>query len=335
MNRRKSFALRVSLAIASTLIIVGGIGSFFYAKNHINKSNDIKKHDIYFTSNHKNKRTIEEIARNKKSIVLIKTSDESIGSGIIISDKGYILTSYHVIKGITKYSAFFQGKDNSMGQEAPLDLIGFDEEKDIALLKLKTTSPEHGYIPIGNSNNVKEGEKIITISSPQGIINTISDGIISGIRNEENIKYLQITAPISEGSSGGALMNMKGELIGIITFKAADGENLNFALSSRDIINFLESNMRNNKDEAGYILSNSGSTQIDSKDLEELDPWELTLARNEIYARHGYIFRNEELRKYFQTKKWYKPRENFSDEDLNEIEKDNIKFILMYEEMIK
>lgn len=335
MNKRKSFTLRMCLTIASTLIIAGGICSFFYSKNHVNKSNDIEKHDIYFTSHYKNKKTIEEIARNKKSIVLIKTSDESIGSGIIISDKGYILTSYHVIKGITRYSAFFQEKDNSMGKEVPLDLVGFDEEKDIALLKLKTTSSEHGYIPIGNSDDVEEGEEIITISSPQGIINTISNGIISGIRNEENIKYLQITAPISEGSSGGALMNMKGELIGIITFKAADGENLNFALSSKDIISFLESNMRNNKDEAGYILPNSNKAEIDSGDLKELDSWELTLARNEIYARHGYIFRNAEIQKYFQTKKWYKPRGNFSDEDLNEIEKDNIKFILMYEEMVK
>lgn len=178
-----------------------------------------------------------------------------------------------------------------------------------------------------------KGEKVITISSPQVIINTISDGIVSSIRKEGNARYIQITAPVSEGSSGGALLNMKGELIGIITFKAPDGENLNFALSSNDIREFLDSSMRNNKNDSGYVLPHSDKVELTSEDLKKLNLWHLSLARNEIYARHEYVFRDPGIRKYFEEKKWYNPNKHFSEEDLNEVEKSNIGFILVLEEM--
>ncbi|WP_242972864.1 S1C family serine protease [Anaeromicrobium sediminis] len=82
------------------------------------------------------------------------------------------------------------------------------------------------------------GQKIIAIGSPLGLFNTISDGIVSGFREFDYIKMVQITAPISPGSSGGALINMHGKLVGITT-AGLDGQNLNMAVPDQYIKEFV------------------------------------------------------------------------------------------------
>ena len=101
----------------------------------------------------------------------------------------------------------------------------------IDLLKPDTTDETLRPVVLGDSDELEVGERVVAIGNPYSWENTLSDGLVSGIRELEGTTLLQITAPISPGSSGGALFNMKGEVIGITTIGSTWGaQNLNFAV---------------------------------------------------------------------------------------------------------
>lgn len=165
------------------------------------------------------------------AIVSIITSDKdgkpvAQGSGFLVSNDGVILTNYHVIAEGS--SAVVKLPD---GAFYVVDgVLASDKARDIAVIKA------HGQnfrtLPLGNSDQVQVGEDVVAIGNPLSLESTVSNGIVSGIRalEDEGEKYLQITAPISPGSSGGPLFNMAGEVIGITTMYLKGGENLNFAI---------------------------------------------------------------------------------------------------------
>ena len=104
-----------------------------------------------------------------------------------------------------------------------------DKENDLVILKAEAKGLP--TVRIGDIAKATIGEKVYVISSPQGLENTISDGILSGIREiDAKRKILQITAPVSSGSSGGPVFNNNGEVIGIATFLIEEAQNLNFAM---------------------------------------------------------------------------------------------------------
>ncbi|MCK7468474.1 MAG: S1C family serine protease [Desulfosudis oleivorans] len=104
-----------------------------------------------------------------------------------------------------------------------------DPENDIAIIKVE--GKDYPNVRIGDANKAQVGEKVYVIGSPQGLENTISEGILSGIREvDRDAKILQMTAAISPGSSGGPVFNSRGEVIGIATFLIAETQNLNFAM---------------------------------------------------------------------------------------------------------
>ena len=84
------------------------------------------------------------------------------------------------------------------------------------------------------------GQKVVAIGSPLGLFNSVSDGIISGFREIHSVNMIQFTAPISHGSSGGAVLNMQGEVIGISTAGFDSGQNINLAVSYEDIVMFIK-----------------------------------------------------------------------------------------------
>lgn len=150
------------------------------------------------------------------------------GSGVVISDDGYIITNYHVMKNASKVNI---AHNNLLFENA--ELIGGDEESDILFIKIPNSNLS--VIKTPESDVVKIGQKVYAIGSPLGYENTISDGIVSGYRKFDKINLIQITASISPGSSGGAVVNSKGELIGISTYTSAEGQNINFAIPIKDI----------------------------------------------------------------------------------------------------
>lgn len=203
-------------------------------KNFINDS--IK---VIAENPNKQLKTTEEVAELVDSIVLIESYDYKgnligTGSGVFINNEGYIITNYHVIDDSIKLSVITNENEN--GKEyKDVKIINYNEALDLALLKVNTISKG---IHI-TSTKPKLGSNAVAIGSPLGLFNTVSEGIVSGFRDIEGSKYIQTSAPISPGSSGGALINTYGEVIGVVTAKLVDGENINLAIPYDDVLNFI------------------------------------------------------------------------------------------------
>ena len=169
------------------------------------------------------------------AIVSIVMSDKdgkpiAQGSGFLVSKDGVIVTNYHVIsEGSAAVVKFPDGAFHVVD-----GVLASDKARDIAVIKAR--GQNFRMLPLGNSDRVQVGEDIVAIGNPLSLESTVSNGIVSGIRavEKEGGKYLQITAPISPGSSGGPLFNTAGEVIGITTMYLKGGENLNFAIPIND-----------------------------------------------------------------------------------------------------
>jgi hypothetical protein len=171
-----------------------------------------------------------EIAREQsKGVVIIEALDErgtviGQGSGFIVTPQGAIVTNMHVVQGASSLRVKLPAGD----AYKTADLVDVDDAKDIAVVKIK------GFklptVALGDSDQAEVGEAIVAISSPEGLVNSISTGVLSGVRRFDTHRVFQITAPISNGSSGGALFNSRGEVIGIITYLFKSGQNINFAV---------------------------------------------------------------------------------------------------------
>ncbi len=180
----------------------------------------------------------EELARMASSVVMLKVFDArdqcfKTGSGVIIHDSGYILTNFHVAAGGRYYGVLLEDEPDVFYTDA---LIKYHQDLDLAILRMeKSRRP----IPVyrGPSALVR-GQKVVAIGSPLGLFNTVSDGIISGFRTVGARTMIQFTAPTSHGSSGGALLDLYGNLIGIITAGFDDGQNLNLAVDYQAILAF-------------------------------------------------------------------------------------------------
>ncbi len=139
------------------------------------------------------------------------------GSGVIISKDGYIITNNHVVDGATEVSVTLN--DNRV---FVAKVIGSDAQTDIALLKIE--GPDFPYISFGNSDNLKVGEWVLAVGNPFNLTSTVTAGIVSA-KNRGNIigsgngiqSFIQVDAAVNRGNSGGALVNTKGELVGINT----------------------------------------------------------------------------------------------------------------------
>ncbi len=180
------------------------------------------------------------IKRIKPSTVIIFAYDDKgeflqLGSGFFISQNGDVITNYHVIQGAS--SAEIKTADENT---YPITyIVAGDEQNDI--IRLSVNIPSQYVYPLSLSKTIPEvGERIIVYGSPLGLENTVSDGIVSAIRDVPDYgRIIQITAPISPGSSGSPVLNMQGEVIGIATFQMIDGQNLNFAIPSERIISLI------------------------------------------------------------------------------------------------
>ena len=182
--------------------------------------------------------TPEEIAQKaSNSTVFLHMPDQySSGSGFFVSP-GLIATNYHVIAGATRGYAYLISKNLTY---AIVGVVATDEERDLAILRVKAFDAPP--LPFSNSDNIEVGETVYAAGSPKNQIDTISDGIVSRIRPFETrhlnngqmirTERIQITAPISPGSSGGPLLNRNGKVIGInhAGHGSPDAQNINFAI---------------------------------------------------------------------------------------------------------
>lgn len=96
-------------------------------------------------------------------------------------------------------------------------MVARNSDRDLVVLKIKTTSNEFRFLPLADSDRVEVGEQVVAVGSPLGLEATVSPGFVSGVRDVNGLKLLQTTAPISPGNSGGALINLAGEVVGVPT----------------------------------------------------------------------------------------------------------------------
>lgn len=174
--------------------------------------------------------TAKEVAQKAfPSVVLVVMNDASgrpvaRASGFFVRED-IVATNYHVLEGATS------GYARIVGEETEYDIagqVGVDSGRDLALLKI--SGAEEAALPIADSSQIAVGDRVYVIGNPLGLEATFSEGIVSGIRVVDEGSLLQITAPISTGSSGGPVLNQQGEVVGVAVATLRGGQNLNFAV---------------------------------------------------------------------------------------------------------
>ncbi len=195
----------------------------------------------------------------------------SLGSGVIVDPKGYIITNNHVVEGATKIKVSVPG-----GEEYTARVIGADAVSDIAVIKI-TGKKDFSYAKIGNSRNMKVGDWVIAVGSPFGLEQTVTAGIVSAIgrtfteqregpsRYSVFNDYLQTDAAINRGNSGGPLVNMNAEVVGINSFiSTSTGSNagVGFAVPSHIFVKVYNQILQTGKVARGWLGVNMNSHQF-------------------------------------------------------------------------
>ena len=188
------------------------------------------------------KRSVQSIAAETRNSVMalsamnLSGEVERLGTGFIISSDGRLVTNYHVIEGASQIVA----KHHTGGAFRVVSVLGTDKEHDIALLKLDAM--DLPCLPLGDSGQVRQGDRILIIGSPHGLEGTLSEGLVSALRGTAGkLTSLQFTAAISPGSSGSPVVDSAGQVIGVATCTIKDGQALNFAVPVNVVGDLLRS----------------------------------------------------------------------------------------------
>jgi serine protease Do len=168
------------------------------------------------------KPAVVEILAYDKQNQLLKT-----GTGFFISPNGVLLTNYHVISDAASVIA----KTHDQEVYSLKSILAFSETSDVA--ELEFLAKNRPFLSLGFASKAVEGQRVLVIGNPEGLEGTVSDGIISAFRGGGTL--IQITAPISPGSSGSPVLDESGNVIGIATRIFKEGQNLNFAISAEAI----------------------------------------------------------------------------------------------------
>ena len=220
-----------SLTLSDTLLNSGAISD---------AENTVRVETLKENSEESDELTAEEIYEKcSPAVFYIEVYDANgralqLGSGFFISSDGTAVTNYHVIDGGSSAKITLSDTGEVYDVQGVYD---YDKERDIALIKINGSG--FSYLETADSDNIKGGATVYAIGSPLGLSNSISQGLISNTDREiGGMKYIQTSAAISNGSSGGALINTKGHVIGITSGEAAQttssgtltGQNLNLAI---------------------------------------------------------------------------------------------------------
>ena len=186
---------------------------------------------------------------------------EAAGTGMIVSNDGYVLTNKHVIDGASKIQVILDSGDSY----TDVSVVGTDPTNDVAYLKIANAS-NLPTVTLGDSKTITVGQQVITIGNALGMFqNTVADGIISGLgrtlvatdqtysSSETLTDMIQTTAAINAGNSGGPLVNAAGQVIGINTATSESGSDLGFAIPISSVKGMLNNIIKNNKAERAFL----------------------------------------------------------------------------------
>lgn len=177
---------------------------------------------------------------------------ESLGSGILLTDNGYILTNYHVVEETDKILVKL-----SDGEEYNAKIIGLDPKTDLAVLKIFSLAGFESA-PLGRSDDLKVGEWVMAIGNPYGLEGTVTVGVVSGIhRSDLGIttfeNFIQTDASINPGNSGGPLINLDGQVVGINTAVAEIGAGVGFAIPIQMAVDIAEEIIEKGEVSRGWL----------------------------------------------------------------------------------
>jgi len=179
----------------------------------------------------------EIVDASSPAIVRVEAGEDRVGTGFILDRSGLIATNLHVIEG---ESAIRVKLYKDQGEYPVVSIAGVDRGHDLALMWIHPK----GKLPtvkLGDSNVVSAGDKIYAIGNPLGMDYSVSDGLISQVRQlSAELTILQISAPISQGSSGGPLFNQFGEVIGVTTMIVTQGQNINLAVPGNYLLPMMK-----------------------------------------------------------------------------------------------
>ncbi|HXF43778.1 MAG TPA: trypsin-like peptidase domain-containing protein, partial [Pyrinomonadaceae bacterium] len=241
----------------------------------------------------------ELVKRIKPSAVALEAFDNrgnvlSRGSGFFVA-ADRIVTNRHVIEGASRIE--IQLLDGS--RFIVKGVLAVDGEGDLALLQVEVPKSKAAVLQIGRTSP-QEGESVVVIGNPFGLQGSVSNGIVSAVREISGYgRIIQITAPISPGSSGSPVVNMLGQVIGVATLQASEGENLNFAVPAERILQMkvtgvqslanLSSDTQKNKRSAAERFYSQGVAQMSLDDYAKaVTYFEKALALDQNYAEAWY-----------------------------------------------
>ncbi len=201
----------------------------------------------------------------------------SLGSGVVVSPDGYIITNNHVVDGATDVKVSFADKE-----EYPAKVIGTDKYTDIAVLKINRTGLT--TLPFANSAHAEVGDVVLAIGEPFGLGQTVTMGIISakgraGLGIERFEDFIQTDAAINRGNSGGALIDTHGELVGINTAilsgETGGNQGIGFAIPANLARNIMDQIMKNGKVTRGFMgITPAGADAGHGEGLRHAErPW--------------------------------------------------------------
>lgn len=214
-----------------------------------------------------------------------------LGSGFVYDTSGKVITNFHVIADLEAIKVTFAD-----GTEKDVVSIGnYDWAYDIAILRLEAGT--YDAVPLGSSRNLRMGAKVYAVGYPLVQNLSISDGIISSVINEDGIEMIQMTAPISPGSSGGALVNKYGEVIGITTATFYGAQNMNLAIPISNVMDMIvRSNNEFEVESAasyGFVFSDhqiAGTVdQIDVFFSTDIDMSEIAYEQSGSLSDYSYV----------------------------------------------
>lgn len=212
------------------------------------------------------------------SVVLISGKEQSKnvqGSGVVLmsgfskkrsANFTYVLTNAHVAADFSELTVSTSSKAKYVGE-----VVAYDKAIDLALIRLDGVALKAVKSRNQSGRHLSVGDKVFAVGSPIGMANSLSEGIVSGLRERKGASLIQTTAPISKGSSGGGLFDTQGNLVGITTFKLAEGENLNFAVDLRHADSLFDSGKKidgtssSSETTSGSPAPNSGNFEDQAK----------------------------------------------------------------------
>lgn len=270
------------------------------------------------------------LCAQKKLSLIVKLSEPSVvavttydaagrpfrqGSGFFINWSGDIITNRHVLQG-----ANYAEAETVQGKTYPIThILAEDDESDIIQVAIKI--PVEAVKPIPLIPSMPEtGEQIVVIGAPLGLERTVSEGIVAAVRENTDFgKIIQISAPISPGSSGSPVLNMLGQVVGIAAFQMVEGQNLNFAIPAERIFKLKTGkpialsewlpDQHETQPDSAMGLYAVGLMFLQKQDYQEALPYfekavEQNLTYTEAYRRIGYCQVN--LGRYFEAIEAYR-----------------------------